>query len=197
MFYLIVILLSDVLIIFGNGLWSDARWGQSALMTAAYTVGVIALDGLLAWIIRWTFLPERWFTPEVRLFHTPGKERKLYRTLKIRQWKHLVPEFGGFTGFHKDKLQSAKDADYLCRFITENNYGTVIHLANAVFGFALLALPFGSRLGIALPVALVNMILSLMPYMILRYNTPTLCRLYRDAKRKEEASREQIPENPS
>lgn len=185
MFYLIVILTADVLILLGNALLSDAGWGASALWTAAYTVGVIAIDGLLAWIIRWFPLPKAWFAPEARLFHTPGWERRLYRRLGLRKWKHLVPELGGFTDFHKDKLRSTSDADYLCRFVTENNYGTVIHLSNAVGGFALLAIPIASRIGIALPVALINMVLSILPYMILRYNTPPLYRLYRAALKKQ------------
>lgn len=185
MFYLIVILVTDLVAILQSGFLTDASWGWVVLGVLAETVGVIAFDGLQAWIIRWFPLPKRWFSPESRAFRTPGWERKLYRKLKIGKWKRLVPELGGFTDFHKDKLQSTSDADYLRRFILENNYGTAIHLTNAVLGFVLLALPFWNRLTVALPIAVVNAVLSLMPYMILRYNTPPLVRLYVAAKKKE------------
>lgn len=187
MFYVIVILLTDLAAILLNGFLSDLGWGPVVLFVLGETVGVIAWDGLQAWIIRWFPLPKRWFYPESRVFRTPGWERKLYRKIRIAKWKRFVPELGGFTAFHKDKLQSTSDKDYLFRFVNENNYGAAIHFINALLGFALLALPFGSRLTIALPVALVNMVLSLMPLMILRYNTPPLARLYFAAVKKEQA----------
>ena len=90
MFYLIVILATDIVAILLSGFLTDAGWGWVVLGVLAETVGVIAFDGLQAWIIRWFPLPKRWFSPESRAFRTPGWERKLYRKLKIGKWKRLV-----------------------------------------------------------------------------------------------------------
>lgn len=185
MLYLTVILVANLLIALLNSLFafSALRYFGALGMTLLYTVAVIAVDGVFAFLIR--RLPERWFRPENPSFAVSPRERRIYSALGIKRWKDLIPELGVFTGFHKDRLESTSDTAYLCRFLLESNYGVLIHLANAVSGFLILLLPFASRVCIALPVACVNFVLSILPVMILRYHTPVLLRLYRRSLRKD------------
>ena len=181
MLYVVVISLGNLLIILGN-LLGSGDWG-SWLYACGYsvfaTVCVIAVDGLTAFLVR--RFPERWFRPGLALFEVSSRERKFYGRFGVKCWKSKVPELGVFTGFHKDHLTAPKDASYLGRFLLESNYGVIIHWVNALFGFVILAIPGCGGISYTLPVALINFVLSLMPAMILRYNTPGLLRLYRKA----------------
>ncbi len=180
--YIGIILLGNLLIILGN-LLSTGHWG-AWLYVCGYsvmaTICVIAVDGLTAFLVR--RLPEKWFQPGLAFYEVSQGERKFYRCLGVKRWKDKVPELGMFTGFHKSHLTAPKDASYLGRFLMESNYGAVIHWVNALFGFLIVAIPGLGGISYTLPVALVNFILSLMPAMILRYNTPGLLRLYRRAQ---------------
>lgn len=182
MLYVILILSADILITLGNLLFTGAweAWLSVSYKVVVATIAVIAVDGITAFLVR--RFPGSWFGPGGRMYEVSSKERKVYQRLGIKKWKDKVPELGMFTGFHKDHLQSSKDVTYLERFLLESNYGVVIHVVNAVFGFLILLLPYCGALQYALPVALVNFVLSLMPAAILRYNTPGLLRLYRRAK---------------
>ncbi len=126
-------------------------------------------------------LPEEIFSPEKDRFPVTKREREFYKKTGIKLWKTKVPELGGFTNFHKDKIESKTDKKYLYRFLLEINYGAVIHLQNATFGFLTMLLP--SPLSVTLPVSLVNLILSLMPMAVLRYNQPVLKALYIKAEK--------------
>ena len=180
MFYLITITGATLLIALINFIFGDVHtwieFGSSLLWTSLGTVSVIAVDGLFAFIIR--RLPEKWFAPEAKAFSVPKWERNLYRKTKINVWKKHVPEWGCFTGFHKDELKDANDSQYIGRFLLESNYGVLGHVAGAIFGFLIMLLPFLRPIAVALPIAIVNFILSLLPTMILRFNTPPLRRLY-------------------
>ena len=55
----------------------------------------------------------------------------------------------------------------------------ITFVTGAVFGYLILLLPFLRPLAMGLPIAIVNMILSLLPTMVLRFNTPALRSLYR------------------
>ena len=188
LFYLIMISVS-VLIIVTAGLGiSQANTLFDVLDMLLRVLGgvasVIALDGVVAILIR-RLLPTSWFSADRECFFVGKRERDLYRRLGIKRWKELVPELGGFTGFHKNKLQSVSDLRYLERFLVESNYGVVIHLANAVLGFLIFFLPFCSAASIWVPIFAVNFFLSLMPVAVLRYTCYTLQRLYkRSANRK-------------
>ena len=136
------------------------------------------MDALSALIIR-RLTPKSWYTPERSVFAVSKGERNFYNKLKIKAWKDYVPELGGFTDFHKSSLVSVSDRDYLRRFITEANYGVIIHLANALLGFVITFIPFCSSPRIWIPVFLVNFVLSLLPVFILRHTSYTLHRLFR------------------
>ena len=103
--------------------------------------------------------------------------------MKVKSWVSLVPELGLFTGFHKDSLGSASDSKYLARFLLESNYGVVIHIANGILGFLIAFIPICSAPSIWIPIFVVNLILSLMPVAILRYNSHTLYKLYLRSKK--------------
>lgn len=188
MFYITVILLSDLAIILANaaarGLFGDLR-GLLFLALSVFggTVAVIAVDGVGAFIIR-RLIPERFFAPDSPAFAVGAKEQKLYRRLKINTWKDRVPELGVFTGFNKSKFESSTDTEYLGRFLIESNYGVVIHLENALLGWLILFIPFCRLPSIWLPIAAVNFVLSLLPVAVLRYNTRPLRFLYERGMRK-------------
>lgn len=181
MYYTATIAAANVIIILVNTLCAGKFW-QTALFSAMGTVSVIAFDGITAFLIR--RLPEKWFAPEKNAFKVFRFEKRLYSRLKVKRLASFVPELGGFTNFHKDKLESATDGDYLSRFLLESNYGVAIHIVNAVGGFVIGFLPFCGGAGIWLPVACVNFALSMLPVFILRNNTPSLLFLYKRAQKQ-------------
>lgn len=188
MFYLLTISISALLIALGNilldGTYLFSAFGTHLLFTVFGIAAVFAVDGVMAFLIR--RLPERWFLPEAGIFSVGKKEKNFYRKTKINAWKKHVPEWGCFTGFHKDKMQSTTDSAYIGRFLLESNYGVAGHIAGAVLGYLIMLLPFLRPLSVALPIAFVNMILNLLPTMILRFNTPSLRKLYQRALAREQ-----------
>lgn len=182
--YVGIIVVANVVLAVLGTLVTELPWWNVTLRVVLATVGVIALDGLTAWLVR--LLPERYFSVP-RQFGAGRREIRFYRRIGIRTWKEKVPELGLFTKFSKSRVERPTDADYLARFILESNYGVMIHLVNAVVGFALCAVPVLYPVWlIALPVAVVNAVLSLLPMFILRYNLPKLAYLHvRSAKKAE------------
>lgn len=151
------------------------------MIGAAYA---FSIDGISALLIR-RLTPEKWYEPDRVLFTVSKAERNLYNKLKIKAWKDKVPEWGGFTSFHKDRLASSSDQAYLRRFLIEANYGVVIHIANGVLGILVLLLPPCRYPSVAIPVFAVNLILSLLPVAILRHTSYTLLRLYHRTQRNQ------------
>ena len=181
MLYLIIILIATLLIC-GVNLVFMVPFSLLEIATVVFStllgvVAIIAIDGISALIIR-RLTPTSWYSPERKVFKVSKKERDFYKKLKIKQWKDKVPELGGFTSFHKDKLVSTDDEAYLERFILEANYGVVIHLANAILGFLIAFIPLCSSPSIWIPIVAVNFLLSLLPVAILRYTSYTLHNLY-------------------
>ena len=187
MFYILTISISMLLIATESMLLRDAvslaAFFGMLLYTALAVVGVFAIDGIAAFVIR--RLPERWFAPEARAFSVPKWEKGFYRRTGINHWKQYVPEWGCFTGFHKDRLREPNDSAYLGRFLLESNYGVAGHVAGALLGFLILLIPIFGPLSVSIPVAAINAILSLLPTMVLRYNTPALRSLYRRTRDRE------------
>lgn len=177
MLYLTVIFMAMLIIVVANALCAAGSIPALTLSTVLGTVSVIAWDGIQALLIR-RALPERLFAPDSAAFRVGKRERAFYRKLNVNRWKHLVPELGCFTGFHKREFSSPSDPAYLGRFLVESNYGVVIHVLNAVLGPLILLLPWCSSPSIGLPIALVNLVLSLLPVAILRFNTAPLRSIY-------------------
>ena len=189
MFYLLTVVFVSTVIIFLNfilgGDYQLSALAELSLLTVIGIACVFSIDGILAFLIR--RLPEKWFSPEARIFSVGAFERKLYRRSKIGVLTKYVPEWGCFTGFHKDKMRDSHDSEYIGRFLIESNYGVAGHLAGAVFSFAILLIPALRPLTVALPIALTNALLSILPTMILRSNTPALRGLYKRNKKRDES----------
>lgn len=188
MLYLIIVLCSVAVISAFNLLLlppplSPEQVGAAIFSVVLGALAVFLIDAISALIIR-RLTPKSLYSPKKRIFRVSKRERDLYKLIKIKSWKDHVPELGGFTDFHKDKLESHSDAEYLERFIVEANYGVVIHLANALLGFLILFIPFCSSPTIWIPIFSVNFILSILPIFILRYTLYTLQNLYSRAKKR-------------
>lgn len=175
MTYILVIAAANVLIIAANTVLGTS-FLMSAVSSVSGTAFVAALDGLTAFLIR--RLPESRFDASRKNFAAGRRECDLYRKIGIKKWKKHIPELGVFTGFHKDRLESTTDSGYLARFILESNYGVAIHVSNALCGFIVPLLPICRAPSVWIPVFAVNFVLSLMPAALLRYNLPSLLKLY-------------------
>ena len=135
-----------------------------------------ALDGGLAILIKLT--PDRFYRADDPRFEVSSKAHKRLARLKVRRWKHLVWELGGIGGFSKKKLLDPKSPEYIEKFIIECNKGIVIHRLSYLIGFAaMLTLRGVCIYTVALPVAVVNLFLNILPTLVLRYNIPSLKRL--------------------
>ncbi|MBQ5612699.1 MAG: hypothetical protein IIU88_03215, partial [Clostridia bacterium] len=77
------------------------------------------------------------------------------------------------------------DPAYIERFIIECNKGVLTHRLSYPAGFlAMLTLPNVCAWTIALPVALVNLYLNILPTLVLRYNTPMLQGILKRLRRR-------------
>ena len=154
------------------------------LATVWCTAFQFALDGLLAILIK--KLPDGWFGVDNPLYNVSERERALYKALKVRRWKDKVWELGGLGGFSKKNLQEPDNAHYIEKFIIECNKGVLIHRLSYFIGFlAMLTLTGRCVFTVALPVAVVNLFLNVLPTLALRYNTPMLRALLKRLRRKE------------
>ena len=181
MIYITAILLSMSAILVANVLCGadplTVLW-QVSLLTAA----VIAVDGVFATLIR--LLPARLMRYDRRIFTVGERERAFYRKIGVKSWKPIVPDLGFFTKFPKNHLQDPRNPAYTGRYLLEAAYGIVIHLSNVVVGFLILPILPEVALSVALPVACVNLVLSLLPLLVLRSNFPALIRLHRSNERR-------------
>ena len=192
MLYIILILLSTFLVALIN-IYCNAfgySWWMLLVFSVLSTICVIIIDGITALIIR--HLPEKWFRYEKKIFNVSKKEVAFYRFLNIKAWKDKVPELGGFTSFHKDKIHDPTSVQYIERFLLEIDYGWVIHIISVFTGFLILLMDYKIFIGgnmsvglsIGIPIAVINAILNLLPAFFLRYNYPRLRALLKMAKRK-------------
>lgn len=184
--YLIIIgigvVITSLLNILLNPLYHD-QWWLYIIFTVALTIIAILLDALVALIIR--KMPEKYFQKDKGIFRTTEKEMKFYNFIKVQKWKDYVPELGSFTGFHKNKVANPFDNEYIARFILEARYGIAIHFYSVPVSFLLILLDWKMYIGqsniwltIALPVAIINAILIVLPAFVLKHNLPRLLRIY-------------------
>ena len=197
MFYLITISGAAIIIALSNfladGIFTFFAIWNNLLIVALGIIAVFLVDAFFAFVTR--RLPEKWFAPEARLFAVSKREVNFYRRTKINVWKKYVPEWGCFTGFHKDKMREPSDSAYIGRFLLESNYGVLGHVLGAFFGFLIMLLPFMDPISVALPIAAVNFVLSILPTMILRFNTPALRRIYRRNLEREKLTNDKSKAN--
>ena len=198
--YLISIIGGDLIIFILNYFFNPAialKW--LIIGTAIAPVALIAWDGVVATFIR-RALPAKWYDYKVEWRKVSDKECKFYDALNIKAWKDKVLELGVFTSFSKKKIANPRSREYMEQFILECNYGWSIHLWNAILGFLLIPVyPAAFRLPVILPACCINFVLSMLPFMILRYNLPRLHRARNVLEKKEAlyASRQQnLAEQP-
>ena len=158
-------------------------WYYAIIATVWCTALQFALDGTIAILIK--KMPEAWFGVENRLYHVSDFEKTLYKKLRVRLWKDKVWELGGIGGFSKKTLAEPSNPEYIEKFIIECNKGVLTHRLSYPIGFlAMLTLSGVTHLTIALPVAIVNLFLNILPTLALRYNTPKLKTLLKRLRRK-------------
>jgi hypothetical protein len=166
-----------------NIIFETASWYYIVIAAIWCTAWQFALDGLIAIAIN--KMPDRWFGTDNPLYHVSEAEKKLYKKLKVRIWKDKIWELGGLGGFSKKHFSSPRDSEYIEKFIIECNKGVLTHRLSYPIGFlAMLSLPGVCAYTIALPVALVNLFLNILPTLALRYNTPMLQSVLKSLNRK-------------
>ncbi len=163
-----------------------APWYYVIIAVVWCTALQFGLDGLIAIVIN--KMPDKWFGVDNPLYYVSPKERELYRWLRVRRWKDKVWELGGLGGFSKKAVREPSNPAYIEKFIIECNKGVLTHRLSYPIGFlAMLTLPGICSLTIALPVAVVNVFLNILPTLALRYNTPMLKAMLKRLQRKEQA----------
>lgn len=171
--YLTVIGIAMLCISILNILFNTAAWYYVIILVTVCTALQFALDGMVAILIN--KLPDKWFGVDNPWFRVSETEKKLYKKLKVRNWKDKVWELGGLGGFSKKNLSQPGSPAYIEKFIIECNKGVLTHRLSYPIGFLpMLFIPNICSVSIALPVAVVNLFLNILPTFALRYNTPKL-----------------------
>ena len=191
--YISVILISMTIIALCNIFLGTATFGYFAgfvvLAVVLSTIFEIAVDGLFAFIVN--KLPNKWFSPDKKFFFVSKRKQIFYEKLGIKKWKDKVLELGVLGGFRKNKIQDPKSAEYFETFLIECNKGVTCHRLGYIFGFLdIFIFPLQYALVIGLPVAVVNLFLSVLPTMVLQYNTPKLMAVYTRLKMLETKQKE-------
>lgn len=178
MLYLICIFISMSLIATFNCLPVGAySVGYIVFIDISSTIAVILIDATVAVIIRYIF-PLSLFDADKMILSASKNEKKLLEKLGIKKWKDKVPELGGFSSFHKDRIYNPKSVEYLKRFVAESNVGIICHVLGGLLGFSILLFrPFSMLLSVCLPVVIINLLLNALPAEVLRYNLYKLRKL--------------------
>ena len=183
--YLSVIGVAMAIISAINIIFNTATWYNVIIAVVLCTAAQFALDGLFAIIIN--KMPDRWFAVNNPLYNVSETEKNLYKKLRVRNWKDKVWELGGLGGFSKKNLANPNSPEYIEKFIIECNKGVLTHRLSYPIGFLpMLFIPNVCALTIALPVAVVNLFLNILPTLALRYNTPKLHAMLKRMNRKAE-----------
>ena len=168
-----------------NIAFHTAPWYYIVLAVVICTAAQFALDGLIAICIN--KLPDRWFGVDNPLYNVSETEKKCYQKWKVRAWKDKVWELGGLGGFSKKSLVNPNSPAYIEKFIIECNKGVLTHRLSYPIGFLpALFMPNVCAFSIALPIAVVNLFLNILPVVVLRHNTPKLKIMLQRMKRKSE-----------
>lgn len=171
--YLTVIGIAMLIISAFNIVFNTASWYYIIIAVIVCTALQFALDGLIAMIIN--KLPDKWFGVDNPFYNVSEAEKNLYKILKVRRWKDHVWDLGGLGGFSKKSLADPNSPEYFERFIIESNKGVLTHRLSYPIGFLpMLFIPNVCAFSVALPVAVVNLFLNILPTLSLRYSTPKL-----------------------
>ena len=181
--YLSVISVAMLFVSVFNIAFNTAAWYNVIIAVVLCTAAQFALDGLIAIIIN--KIPDRFFGINNPLYNVSEAEKNLYKKLRVRIWKDKVWELGGLGGFSKKNLANPNSPEYIEKFIIECNKGVLTHRLSYPIGFLpMLFIPNVCAYSIALPVAIVNLFLNILPTLVLRYNTPKLKAMLQRMKRK-------------
>ncbi len=182
--YLTTIGIAMLIVSVFNLFLGTAPWYYILIAVVWCTALQFALDGTLAFLIN--KMPDRWFGADNVLYRVTDAETRLYKKLRVKFWKDKVWELGGLGGFSKKHFTAPSDPSYIERFIVECNKGVLTHRLSYPVGFlAMLTLSGHTALTIALPIAVVNLYLNILPTLVLRYNTPKLQAILKRLRRKE------------
>ena len=182
--YLLTIGIAGAVISAINIAFGTASWYYIVIAVIWCAVLQVAFDGSIALIIN--KMSDKHFPIDHPFYRVSKKERKLYKKLKVRLWKDKVWELGWLGGFSKKKVREPNNPQYIERFIIECHKGVLTHRLSYPVGFlAMLTLPNLCALTVALPVAVVNLFLNILPTLALRYNTPTLITVLERLRKKE------------
>ncbi len=180
--YLWVIGTAMLIISVFNIIFCTASWYNVIIAVILCTAAQFALDGLIAIIIN--KMPDSLFGVDNPLYNVSEAEKKVYKKIKVRRWKDKIWELGGLGGFSKKNLLSPDSPEYIEKFIIECNKGVLTHRLCYPIGFLpMLLLPGVCAVSVALPVAVVNLFLNILPTLALRYNTPKLKMLLKRMKK--------------
>lgn len=191
--YLKIIFFSECFLIALNVILALTVFHESVwnIVTAVLssTALVILIDTFFAIFIG--ILPKKMFNANRKIFIVSKKEQIFYEKLSIRKWKDKIWELGGLGGFSKSKIKDPQNPKYYERFIIESNRGVVEHLLGAFFGF-LICLEISKHMfSIAIPIAVINLVLNILPTMVLRYNMPKLRAVYFGLTKRQKENEEQ------
>lgn len=182
-FYLTVIGIAMLVISAVNIAFDTAAWYNVIILVVVCTALQFALDGIIAIVIH--KMPDSLFGADNPLYNVTDAEKNIYKKLKVRDWKDKVWELGGLGGFSKKNLADPYSAEYIKKFIVECNKGVLTHRLSYPVGFLpMLFIPNACAVTVALPIALVNMFLNILPTLVLRYNTPKLRSVLKRLMRK-------------
>lgn len=184
--YLSVIGIAVCLISVINIILDTASWYNVVIATTLCTAAQFALDGLIAIIIN--KIPDKFFGANNPLYNVSDAEKSFYKKIKVKNWKSKVWELGGLGGFSKRNLANPGSPEYIEKFIIECNKGVITHRLSYPVGFLpMLLIPNVCAFSIALPVAVVNLFLNILPTLVLRYNVPKLQAMLKRMNRKQKA----------
>ena len=159
-----------ILIALFNALLGAAIWYEAALAVIWCTALAFIFDGIVAFII--SVIPDSLFGIDNPCYRVSTWEMELYKSLRVRLWKDKIWELGGLGGFSKKNLKEPSSPEYIEKFIIECNKGVLTHRLSYPLGFiSILTLSAPLAYSVAIPVAIVNLVLNAMPTIALRYNT--------------------------
>ena len=173
----IVIFLVAVAVIWTSNIiifWGEMTVPQISWIFLAAVIGMVLINGLVATVCC-KLMPDKWFNTSKGIFNATKKETRFYERIGIKKWKDKTIELGILNNFRKNKLNSVDDAQYIEKFIVENNKGFLEHSISIIVSIvAIFIMPKKYWLIMALPIAITSVIINGMAVMILRYNMPRL-----------------------
>ncbi len=182
--YLSVIGTAMLFLTLVNIVFHTAAWYYVIATVVLCTAAQFALDALIALAVN--KMPDRFFGTDDPRYAVSEAELRFYKKINVRKWKDKVWELGGLGGFSKKNLADPSSTEYIERFIIECHKGVLTHRLSYPIGFLpMLCIPNVCAFSVALPVALVNLFLNILPTVVLRYNTPKLQQMLQRMKRKE------------